>query len=104
MLGFDDAKFRCPTCRGAVARIHRSFDTGDFVATMVADWPFWIVFLVCSAIGMVSFIAGAIAFVGAAAVAVAYVRARAQFRCTPCRRTFGISELVSEGAASNNGA
>ena len=73
------------------------------VATAV-DWPFWVVFGICSVIGMVDLVAGAVAFAGTVALVAVYVRARARFRCVPCQRTHRLSELFAKDAVPKIGA
>ena len=94
----------CPLCRGNVSRVEPEFDAGDFFALLVADWPFWILFGICSAIGMIDWLAGAIAGAVSLVLVLLYIRYRSRYRCKACSRSFTYSGLVMEQRSDQDAA
>jgi hypothetical protein len=94
----------CPVCRGPVKKLSPGMDGADVAVSFVADWPFWILFGLCSAIGMWQWAAGLVAVLGLLAVAFAYVRSRARYKCEKCDRSYGYSFLATEQKRPQNDA
>ena len=92
----------CPLCRGGVIRVSPEFDASDFAVSLVADWPFWIMFGICTAAGMVHWLAGAIGIAVSLPLAFTYWRYRSRYRCTACSRTFTFSGLVMQGRSAED--
>ena len=65
-----------------------------FLLPFVAEIPFWIIFLVCSALGMWHWLAGVTAFATVCLTFFAYKQHRAELRCQVCHKTFKSSYLA----------
>jgi hypothetical protein len=94
----------CPVCGGAVSQLNREMDGTDVAAMLVADWPFWLLFGLCSALGLWHWAAGAVAAAVSLVIFFAYGRSRARFRCKPCDQTFGYAYLTREERRPRRGA
>jgi hypothetical protein len=59
------APLHCRVCNGgSLQRLPRELEGGDFAWLLFDDWPFWLLFGLCVALGVRNWAAGVIAFVG----------------------------------------
>lgn len=97
-----NSPLHCPTCRGPVFEQRRALDTEDRVALLFADLPFWILFGICVAIGMLEWLAGVVTFAVALLVFYQWHRKRYRWHCFACNASFGYRELQpADGEESN---
>ena len=76
---------RCRVCNGtSLQRLPREWEGGDYLWVLFADWPFWLLFGLCVALGIRNWVAGLVAFAGVIYLYSAWSRTRSRFKCRNC--------------------
>ena len=79
-------RLHCRVCNGStLQRLPRTLEAGDYAFIVFADWPFWLLFTLCAALGVRNWIGGVIAFIGVAYLYSAWSRTRCSFKCRDCQ-------------------
>ena len=60
------------------------------------DWLFWILFLICLAFGLWSFVAGTFAAIISVAIYLAWNRTRLKYRCETCKANWDYVQVTRE--------
>jgi hypothetical protein len=78
-------QLRCRGCNGSsLQKLPREMEGGDFLWMFFGDWPFWLLFGLCLALGMRNWAAGLVAFGIVIYLYFAWSRTRSGFKCRDC--------------------
>jgi hypothetical protein len=93
----------CPDCGGTVSAVEEELDVGDVFLMLFGDWPFWLMFLACSALGIWSPLAAVIALAFVLAIWAAWKRAKSTYKCEVCEKRFSFdaAKAGGRGCATN---
>ena len=88
-------RLSCPACGKSVRQLPRRTYGADFFALTFAELPYWLVFGLCLAVGMVDWLAGVVAFVVFGFAYFLWHRSRSRYECDACAKQVTYAEAIA---------